>query len=416
MNQNFQANADGSKSLLRHFSESFMSIVNRSTLIALARTFTARFSLAKASIRHLLLDSPKPLRIVLVSDGRAYTSEQQFAPLFRHAAALRKRFGMVLEPTSVERALAATGFGDCAILGLKLSFLTPAEEASRIARELRAKLQGTSTRFVYFDGDDDLCVLWPDVLAQVDRWVKKHAFADRSDYARQYIGKSNLTDMVSREHGYSFEDNVIRSSGPVSQAGVDKLLLGWNIALDDKIVDLVATLPAVEQQPRDIDVCSRAFVKPDVWIYPLRGPLVERIEAMKDRFKVLAPRERVSQEQYYTEMLRSRICVSPFGYGELCWRDFEAVLCGCLLVKPSMSHVRTYPDIFVPGETYAPVRWDYSDLSEVCARYLDDEPERARVAARARATLLEALGESAFIERVALMLSQLDLPANALPR
>jgi hypothetical protein len=274
-------------------------------------------------------------------------------------------------------------------------------------------LKGSNTQFVYFDGDDDSCVQWPEVLAQVDRWVKKHEFVDDADYARRYLGKSNLTDLVSREHGYSFEDNVIRSSGPVSQAGVDKLLLGWNIALDDKIFELVAALPKVDRQVRDIDVCSRAFVKPDAWIYPLRGPLVERIEAMKDKFKVLAPRERVSQEQYYAEMLRSRICVSPFGYGELCWRDFEAVLCGCLLVKPSMSHLRTYPDVFVRGETYAPVKWDYSDLSEVCARYLEDEPERLRVVTRAREVLLEALGEAAFIERFGLLLNQLNLQPDA---
>ena len=386
-----------------------MSIFNRNKLIAQARSFAAGVSRAQAWFRHVLSNGPKPLRIALVSDGRAYTSEQQFAPLFRHAAALRRRFGLVLAHMSVERALAATSLGDCEVLGLKLSFLTPADEANRITRELRAKLKGSNTRFVYFDGDDDSCVQWPEALAQVDRWLKKHAFRDDSDYARRYLGKSNLTDMVSREHGYSFEDDVIRSSGPVSRTGVDKLLVGWNIALDDKIFDLVAKLPPVDQQVRDIDVCSRAFVKPDVWIYPLRGPLVERIEALKDRFKVLAPRERVSQEQYYAEMLRSRICVSPFGYGELCWRDFEAVLCGCLLVKPSMSHVRTYPDIFVPGETYAPVKWDYSDLSEVCTRYLDDEPERLRMAARARAVLLEALGEQAFIERFGLLLNQLGL-------
>ncbi len=386
-----------------------MSIFNRNKLIAQARSFAAGVSRAQAWFRHVLSNGPKPLRVALVSDGRAYTSEQQFAPLFRHAAALRRRFGLVLAHMSVERALAATSLGDCEVLGLKLSFLTPADEANRITRELRAKLKGSNTRFVYFDGDDDSCVQWPEALAQVDRWLKKHAFRDDSDYARRYLGKSNLTDMVSREHGYSFEDDVIRSSGPVSRTGVDKLLVGWNIALDDKIFDLVAKLPPVDQQVRDIDVCSRAFVKPDVWIYPLRGPLVERIEALKDRFKVLAPRERVSQEQYYAEMLRSRICVSPFGYGELCWRDFEAVLCGCLLVKPSMSHVRTYPDIFVPGETYAPVKWDYSDLSEVCTRYLDDEPERLRMAARARAVLLEALGEQAFIERFGLLLNQLGL-------
>ena len=42
-------------------------------------------------------------------------------------------------------------------------------------------------------------------------------------------------------------------------------------------------------------------------------------------------------------MRHSRICISPFGYGEICWRDFEAILCGCLVVKPDMSHVETNP-------------------------------------------------------------------------
>ncbi len=390
-----------------------MSIVNRKKLVAHLRSCTTGWTRLQASLRHVLLGGPKPLRVVLVGDGLAYTSEQQFAPIFRHAAALRRRFGLVFEQMSVEKSLAATNLGGYALLGLKLSFQTPSDEAVRVARTLRTKLKGSNTLFVYFDGDDDSCVQWPDVLAQVDRWVKKHEFADAADYARRYLGKSNLTDLVSRENGYSFESDPMRSSGPISQAGVDKLLLGWNIALDDKIFDLVKALPKVDQQVRHIDVCCRAFVKPDVWIYPLRGPLVERVEAMKGRFEVLAPRERVSQEQYYAEMLRSRICVSPFGYGELCWRDFEAVLCGCLLVKPSMSHLRTYPDIFVPGLTYAPVKWDYSDLSEVCARYLEDEPERLRVVARARGVLLEALGEAAFIERFGFVLDQLNLQPRA---
>jgi hypothetical protein len=97
---------------------------------------------------------------------------------------------------------------------------------------------------------------------------------------------------------------------------------------------------------------------------------------VRQGYEILVPHQRVDQQGYYREMRSSRICVSPFGYGELCWRDFEAVLMGSLLVKPDMSHVRTEPDIFVPGETYVPVRWDFSDLAEVCERYLLDEDAR----------------------------------------
>jgi Glycosyl transferases group 1 len=145
-----------------------------------------------------------------------------------------------------------------------------------------------------------------------------------------------------------------------------------------------------------------------VWTHGLRNGALERMEAMSGRYKVLAPRDRVSQAQYYEEMLRSRICVSPFGFGEICWRDFEAILCGCLLVKPDMGHVRTQPDLFVPGVTYVPVRWDYADLEAVCAAYLEDDVLRARVAAQARDALLACLEPQWFVECFGELLSRLD--------
>jgi hypothetical protein len=118
----------------------------------------------------------------------------------------------------------------------------------------------------------------------------------------------------------------------------------------------------------------------------------------QQRFKILLPDRRVDQKAYYEEMRSSRISVSPFGYGEICWRDFEAVLMGSLLVKPDMGHVRTEPDIFVPGETYVPVRWDFSDLAEVCARYLEDEEERNRITAQAYRVLSEYYSNSGFLK------------------
>ena len=53
--------------------------------------------------------------------------------------------------------------------------------------------------------------------------------------------------------------------------------------------------------------------------------------------------------------------LSPFGWGELCLRDYEAVLGGALLLKPDMSHLETWPDVFVPHDTYAPFDWDATD-------------------------------------------------------
>src|SRR5262249_58507263 len=114
-------------------------------------------------------------------------------------------------------------------------------------------------------------------------------------------------------------------------------------------------------------------------------------------------------QPYYDELLRSRICISPFGYGEVCGRDIEAIICGCLLIKPDMGHIRSHPDIFVPGETYVPVRWDYADLAETCARYLDHETERARIASNGYQVLANCYHDDAFVVTFGSVLERLGL-------
>jgi spore maturation protein CgeB len=101
---------------------------------------------------------------------------------------------------------------------------------------------------------------------------------------------------------------------------------------------------------------------------------------MQKSYRVILPTERVGPEEYYREISGSKICVSPFGYGEICWRDFEAILCGSLIIKPNMDHIETTPDIFKAHQTYVPVRWDYSDLEEKCSYYLAHDAERERIA------------------------------------
>ena len=74
-------------------------------------------------------------------------------------------------------------------------------------------------------------------------------------------------------------------------------------------------------------------------------------------------------------------------------------MCGSLLVKPNMSHLKTLPNLFVPGETYVPIKWDYSDLEEKCEFYLKNENERKRIARQARDHLVSCLRSEWFVNR-----------------
>jgi hypothetical protein len=137
---------------------------------------------------------------------------------------------------------------------------------------------------------------------------------------------------------------------------------------------------------RDNDVVFRGSVPKD-WTYYLRKDIEPALRRLEKSFKVILPTSRVPRDEYYREMRTSKIYISPFGYGEICWRDFEAILCGCLLVKPDMRHVETNPDIFISNQTYVPVRWDFSDLEEKCSFYLEHGGERQRIVDRAYGVL-----------------------------
>lgn len=342
-------------------------------------------------------------RILILSDKAAETSEQQLAPLMRYRQAIASHFGLVFEFGHVAQIAAMTraDLKGYAAVGLKLGWSTPAADAEATAQKLFAIARAAHVKALVFDGDDDLCVLWPGVIKTSDVYFKKHRFADNADYTKHYTGKSNLTDYTSKKYGVSFKDNPIPATEPLAQPQIDKIVLGWNIALDDKIFDLAQDIaPDMLLQTRHIDIGCRASVSTETWIFDMRNDAVQAIKAMVPDYRIYAPTDRVSQQDYYTEMLRARLTVSPFGYGELCWRDFETILCGSVLVKPDMSHVATWPNLFVPHETYIPVAWDFSDLREVCTPYLDDDAARQRIAENAREKLLAALTADAFLERM----------------
>jgi hypothetical protein len=95
--------------------------------------------------------------------------------------------------------------------------------------------------------------------------------------------------------------------------------------------------------------------------------------------------------QYRHEIRNAKITLSPFGWGEVCFRDFEAVLNGSLLLKPNMDHLSTWPDIYRPDETYVPVAWDGDDLIDRAEHYLADSADRRRIVANAKDAYFDAL-------------------------
>ena len=141
-----------------------------------------------------------------------------------------------------------------------------------------------------------------------------------------------------------------------------------------------------------------------------RQEALDKVTGLENRLKVVC-RGRVSRDEYFQELFNSKLCFSPFGYGEVCWRDFEAMFTGSLLLKPDMSHLDCYPEMFIPDETYVPLAWDLGDFDEKVEYYLNHPEARDRMTRNAFELLKKYFQDRRFLEDVRPLLRRLGLEA-----
>jgi hypothetical protein len=102
----------------------------------------------------------------------------------------------------------------------------------------------------------------------------------------------------------------------------------------------------------------------------------------------ILPRPSLSRDAYNGTMRQSKIVVSPWGYGEVTYRDFEALYAGCVLIKPKTNHLTTWPNIFIDGQNYLSCESDWSDLTEKIGFVINHWSDFDQMRAKNRSMLL----------------------------
>lgn len=274
-------------------------------------------------------------------------------------------------------------------------------EADPQVPELLQRLRDKYHVMAYFDDNDGTeshCLHW---FPFFDLCYKKQIFRDRQLYLRQhqFYGSRVFSDYY--HHRFGVVDPVVVPPAPPplprldDSRQLDKLRLAWNLAFGQyptqsfrkvlarslyRVIGdwgpalVQGVFPTREPLDRHLPQCharfSPAAYPPSIGYQ--RHLLLERIAGDTRFLSGPAPRA-----QYQREMRNSRLTLSPFGWGEVCYRDFEAIRCGSTLLKPDMAHVETWPDVYENGVTYAAVDWDANNLHAVVDRLLGN-PQLSR--------------------------------------
>ncbi|MFW6328989.1 MAG: glycosyltransferase family protein [Alkalispirochaetaceae bacterium] len=318
------------------------------------------------------------------------------------------------------------------VLFMVRQFLKPNRVDFRLLERLRERYR----RIYFFNGNAGGALHRPEVLPYVDRFYNKALFRDRRLYTEALYGNEAFADFNHRTYGVT--DEPEESRGAVPEGELEKLHIHWNIGIGDfprakwrqragvlaarslgpgtaKLFYAARELlrpprgergggaatprPPRFDNPRPIDLHARLGRPGYRTIAYHRELIMEALDGWARHSGATVPTAKVSNGQYNREIASSKIVLSPFGWGELCFRDFEAVHAGALLLKPDMGHLETWPDIYRPGETYVPIAWDGGDLAEKVEHYLAHREERIRIARRAFEVYAESLTE--LPERVA---------------
>ena len=280
---------------------------------------------------------------------------------------------------------------------------------------LLGKLRDKYKTIVFFCGQPEAGNNRMDILPYVNKLFYKSVFSNRTDYTKSMYAKNLFADYYHRNYGVKDNPEYIMKR-EISLEEANRPELSWNIGLGTYprwhwpqrlgailaraslygIGRLVGGKPLSRAKspgflsakgPPDFSATGRKIAvnaRIDPVVCPSiafqRRHFLETIEGFKTQKRELFLTGLVPQAQYYRELLDSKIVLSPFGWGEVCFRDFETILSGALLFKPDMSHLHTWPNVYIPNETYIPLKWDCSDLLEKAEYYLNDEKERGRIA------------------------------------
>lgn len=318
----------------------------------------------------------------------------QTHPFIRYRQMLYDRFGLGLRAFSIWPHLDGKPLKTGAAHILVSPWFTVSPDAlAAFLDKVRAANPAATIDFIDSTAPADLR-LGHVVAPHVRYYLKKSFLKDRDRYQDTWLGDTNLSDYVARTFDVPAEPNDQK----VPPDLIPRLRVSPNFFTSPLFFDTFLQGASPPDGPRDIDVHARMAT--DGGVRPLlRDMALSTLTDMPGNH--LISTDRVDWATYMGEMKRSKICLSPFGFGELCWRDIEAFATGAVLVKPDMSHLDTAPDLYVPGETYMPVAWDSSDLAEVVQEVQHNTALRQRLAQNAWGVIHDYLRTARFVDDTA---------------
>lgn len=242
---------------------------------------------------------------------------------------------------------------------------------------------------------------------QVKAWFKETGYRDKALYNGEHAaGRRHLLDLArSAPGGAEPPAPVGEPDLRVPEADLAKIVIWPPVHLQAKIRPARAIRPKrLDQRRKDVAFAGTVDYGTDL-IARHRLRACQEVMGLPAGNRLIGL-GRVFAAPDYLEMLAdTKVFVSPYGYGEYSFKDFEAAYAGAILVRPPCAHIETAMfDIYRQG--YCVVETDpwMSDLGTVYQRILDEQAHLFERAQAVREELIATHDPGAIAGRFAAVL------------
>lgn len=238
--------------------------------------------------------------------------------------------------------------------------------------QILSKIKKNCNMLIWMDTADSTGTCLFDVMPNVDLYFKKQILKNREDYCGNIWGNRTFCEFYHNLLG--LDDKTITQClySVLERKYLYKLRISWNIGIGDLFANPYQLLL------KPFSITKPKFVNPDSYkpldiqyrgsgYSPIAGyPRTRSKELLREIEGVSCSDidKKIPHKKYVLEGHMAKAILSPFGWGEICGRDFESFVYGATMIKQSMEHLDTYPNIYQPDVTYVSLDWDFSDFKE----------------------------------------------------
>lgn len=191
----------------------------------------------------------------------------------------------------------------------------------------------------------------------------------------RYLFKNQLLNSVDlynvpTPHGKWWWNDGSRNTDYFIPAAIESVwdrikLSGWNLGYHSPLYGIFEELSL----EREYDICAIYQTKHNEnFDFQIRNDL-HYTEHRESALNFLSAKYNTvlgkwQYEDYIDKLKKSKLGISPFGMGEICFRDFEYMKYGVSMIKPNMDLIDTTPNPYIKDVTYISCNTNFSDIND----------------------------------------------------